>query len=308
MHFQCNPNVCGFCGESGICDCEILDQILDQVDEIEKDKDFLESKQDPPLLYNGRDDDQESLNSNESQETEDQGMMEMVIVHPCAAKKEVFNTYGYHPNSYLLNRYGFCEEDNPHDVLNIHKQDIISIFQQLPVQQLSKRLLLWEKNGRVYCNNIQKKMDILRDIEVSQEEAENYIEGEDEDDDLEDFFHLDYNSDPSFDLYCFLQLMLMKISVLKIFMANVSKLEAFIGKLADIKWNNDKSLPLSLPMQQIIYQICEARKSKYSTTLLEDLSLYDSIKITDQHKLKSALILRISDKKIIKRFLDKSGV
>lgn len=298
MHFQCNSNVCGLCGEAGLCDCDILDHVTEIDNPVSKD---LET----PIL--------EENNSN-IQDEEDEGIMEMVVVNSCSSNEEVFNTYGQHSNSYLLNRYGFCEEDNPNDVVNFEMQDVINLLKQLSILNLSKRLSIWETLGRDLCHKFQKRFDILRDIDLSKEEMEEYIGEEDEDDEeqLDDGFYLDHNQNPSFHMYCFLHLMLMNKSTLNMYIINNKKYKLLLEKMADKMWNSAKiletgifPLPMSLPLMQVINILCRNRISKYPTTLVEDLALYKTIKDTDQQKLKSALILRISDKSILAGFLNK---
>lgn len=288
VHFQSNSDVCASCGESGLCDCDILDHVADM-------NNNTEIKTSPQLFEN---------DDNNSQDGEDEGIMEMVVVNPCSSKKEVFNTYGQHSNSYLLNRYGFCEENNPNDVVNFDQQDIIQVLEQLSIENLDKRLDLWDRSGRNLCHRLQNRIDIRRELDLSQEEMEQYNE-EDDDEIMDDLFYLDYNHKASFHLYCFLHLMLMKSSVLNTLIRDTSKYEMLIEKMAYKMWNADKSLdtglPLSQEMMQLIYLLSDNRLAKYPTTLAQDLELMESFK--KSNKLKNALILRLSEKRILTGFL-----
>jgi hypothetical protein len=292
VHFQCNSNVCQYCGESGICDCEILDHINELGN-----------------MYQENVENDCTPKDNDLEET-DEEIMEMVVVKPCERNEEVFNTYGHHSNSYLLNRYGFCEENNPNDVINFEREDVLDLLKQLSIKSLSKRIVFWGKMGRKLCHKLEKMYEIQKEVDFSEENIQEYVEQE-SDEALDDEFYLDFYHQPSFQLYCFLQLMLMKSSTFNTFSSDISKYESLIESLASKKWGADKvfnnggdDLLISTQMSQIIYILCKDRLAKYPTTLMEDVNLYDSIRETNQLKLKSSLILRISDKKILHGFLD----
>lgn len=296
MHLQYNSNVCELCGESGICDCAILDHVneLGNLNDMGNDCSSIPEKQ---------------VSDNDLEE-EDDGIMEMVVVNSCDSKNEVFNTYGQHSNSYLLNRYGFCEENNPNDVINFDMEDVLYLLKQLSIKFMSKRIEFWEKLGRKLCYKFENMIQIQRELNLSKEEMQHYDE-EENDEPLDDGFYLDYYHQPSFHLYCFLQLMLMKITTLNILTTDIAKYETLIEKLACRKWSSNAKLgdetnvlPISTSMGQIIYILCKDRLAKYPTTLDEDLEVYDNIRETDQQTLKSLLILRISDKRILNGFID----
>jgi hypothetical protein len=236
--------------------------------------------------------------------------MEMVVVRPCEINEEVFNTYGNHSNSYLLNRYGFCEENNPNDVINFEKVDVLDLLKQLSIKLLSKRIVFWEKMGRKMCHKLETMHEIQKEVDFSEENIQEYVE-EENDTVLDDGFYLDFYHQPSFHLYCFLQLMLMTSSSFNTLSTDITKYESLIEKLAYRKWSSDiavgegdDDLKISKQMSQIIYLLCKDRLAKYPTTLMNDVDLYDSIRKTNQQKLKSSLILRISDKRILHGYLD----
>ncbi|KAJ2713181.1 hypothetical protein H4R19_002383 [Coemansia spiralis] len=53
------------------------------------------------------------------------GTLDMVVVKPCKAGSEVFNTYGDHGSAYLLHRYGFCDSGNPFDSVGLDTADVL---------------------------------------------------------------------------------------------------------------------------------------------------------------------------------------
>ncbi|KAJ1680380.1 hypothetical protein EV182_000101 [Spiromyces aspiralis] len=55
------------------------------------------------------------------------GYLDMVVVRPCQADREVFNTYGEVSSSHLLYRYGFCDINNPFDTVNVRGESVFSI-------------------------------------------------------------------------------------------------------------------------------------------------------------------------------------
>eukprot|EP00958_Prasinococcus_capsulatus_P003489 scaffold318_cov396-Prasinococcus_capsulatus_cf.AAC.12 len=62
---------------------------------------------------------------------EDSNTLQMIATRNIAANEEVFNTYGPLGNSELVLRYGFFEEDNPHDAVTLYHHDLRDALDEL---------------------------------------------------------------------------------------------------------------------------------------------------------------------------------
>ncbi|TPX37021.1 hypothetical protein SmJEL517_g00802 [Synchytrium microbalum] len=85
-------------------------------------------------------------NKYESEEEDDIGdTLQMRIIKCCSRNTEVFNTYGSHNNTTLLSRYAFTEPNNPYDITCIPWHNIITVLSShLPPKHL-KRVEWWQQ-------------------------------------------------------------------------------------------------------------------------------------------------------------------
>lgn len=108
-------------------------------------------------------------------EDDDEDMMEMVVVEPVLAGQEVFNTYGNHSNASLLNKYGFCEPNNPYDVVTVSMPMVVDILtpKHFTKAHLESRI------GFYFENRHDVFMDVFMDEEMDPEELEHELSIED---------------------------------------------------------------------------------------------------------------------------------
>lgn len=93
-----------------------------------------------------------------SESHKEDDFIEMELIKTIQPGQEIFNSYGDYPNGILLARYGFCEANNPFDVVHLVKEMEYHTNQD---PQLDKRLHWWKKKGygqfqrgELECGNI----------------------------------------------------------------------------------------------------------------------------------------------------------
>ncbi|KAL1341888.1 hypothetical protein HN51_028436 [Arachis hypogaea] len=85
---------------------------------------------------------------------DDPSMLEMIVVKDVSSGAEVFNTYGLMGNAALLHRYGFTEQDNPYDIVNIDLEMVIQWCSSLFSDRHSRsRVSLWRRLGYSACGD-----------------------------------------------------------------------------------------------------------------------------------------------------------
>lgn len=63
----------------------------------------------------------------------------MEVVRPAEKGDEVFNTYGQLGSAALLARYGFCDQDNPHDFVLVSEETLLESAERALKQQSEGR-------------------------------------------------------------------------------------------------------------------------------------------------------------------------
>ncbi|KAJ1341038.1 hypothetical protein BSLG_004508 [Batrachochytrium salamandrivorans] len=146
VHFETNAQVCYYCGASGPCDCDLISDLddddagdqewedLSNDDDCAKNENADDDNDDdmecsdvesassyPSALYcsNADNSDDENVDSDENGSSSD--VIEMIVILQVERGEEIFNTYGVHSNSDLLNRYGFAEANNPYSINDLQK-------------------------------------------------------------------------------------------------------------------------------------------------------------------------------------------
>lgn len=150
VHFQTDFDVCEACGELEYCQhqyAEYLkhgsgDENEDEWSDVEGDDDDMEdaaSVEEEEEEENEEDEalqDLEELENakvdfwkdeeDENDDDENKDTCDMVLDKPVKAGAEVFNTYGPLPNVILLNKYGFCHDDNKNDYISVAQDNVFS--------------------------------------------------------------------------------------------------------------------------------------------------------------------------------------
>jgi hypothetical protein len=161
--------------------------------------------------------------------------IEFRAVRECTSGEEIFNTYGKHSNTYLLMKYGFCEQKNPFDVISFSMADVVTAVEKSTAGDVEERTAWWLEHGYHIANDAeQPEEDQGGDHEEGEEVEEDECGGgevvddeggedgdshgedhdEDEeadevgqDDEIEDYFQVDSNG-PSSKFRLFLHLLL----------------------------------------------------------------------------------------------------
>ncbi|KAJ3226850.1 hypothetical protein HK099_003962 [Clydaea vesicula] len=115
--------------------------------------------------------------------------LEVVTVQSIKPNSEIFNSFGKLPNSVLLTRYGFVEENNPFDVVHFSEKEFINFAKREKIlgrfneNLLESRINLW-KSCRSRIDLIEEGIDIQ--IENMASEILQTSMGEDFQMDIED--------------------------------------------------------------------------------------------------------------------------
>ncbi|XP_027364587.1 ribosomal lysine N-methyltransferase 3-like [Abrus precatorius] len=93
--------------------------------------------------------------SNSSSVTEgDTSMLEMIMITDVSSGAEVFNTYELLGNAALLHRYGFTEQDNSYDIVNIDLELLLQWCSSLFSDRHGRaRASLWRRLGYSACGS-----------------------------------------------------------------------------------------------------------------------------------------------------------
>ncbi|KAJ1917646.1 hypothetical protein H4219_003108 [Mycoemilia scoparia] len=82
------------------------------------------------------------------------GALDMVMVKPCLAGQEVYNTYGEHSSGYFLHRYGFCDTENPFDEVHIDSDFVFSTCASMTSPEQAKIVMeLVNTYGDLFFND-----------------------------------------------------------------------------------------------------------------------------------------------------------
>ncbi|KAJ7975551.1 N-lysine methyltransferase [Quillaja saponaria] len=83
---------------------------------------------------------------------DDMTVLEMIMVKDVCVGAEVFNTYGLLSNAALLHRYGFTEQDNLYDIVNIDLELVLQWSRSLYSGRYSRaRVSMWRRLGYSAC-------------------------------------------------------------------------------------------------------------------------------------------------------------
>ncbi|MED6212634.1 hypothetical protein PIB30_085368 [Stylosanthes scabra] len=106
---------------------------------------------DAPQVENGNASDTECLSD---MGDGDPSLLEMIVVKDVSSGEEVFNTYGLMGNAALLHRYGFTEQDNPYDIVNIDLEMVLQWCSSLFTDRHSRsRVSIWRRLGYSGCGD-----------------------------------------------------------------------------------------------------------------------------------------------------------
>ncbi|KAI8092490.1 uncharacterized protein BX664DRAFT_276778 [Halteromyces radiatus] len=142
VHFETDFEVCDACGALEYCEHQYL-QFLENDDNSENDQEMEGSEGE------WSDDDDDDDGEEEEGPLKDLEQMElegidfwkeedddddnkkdtcdMVLDRAAKKNEELFNTYGDHPSITLLNKYGFCYDNNPNDYISVSEDNVVDL-------------------------------------------------------------------------------------------------------------------------------------------------------------------------------------
>ncbi|KAJ1943291.1 hypothetical protein FBU59_002954 [Linderina macrospora] len=160
----------------------LIDNDGNPVEEAEVEAGSDNEDNDPDMAEGNSD--YEDMHSDD-EEGEDEGededkyidTLDMVVVRPCRANNEVFNTYGEHGSSYLLHRYGFCDTGNTFDSVLLEIDDVLEAFK---VAVSEDRAMAVAELFAEYPESFQSRHRAMdQDDDEEEEEHGEHEEGED---------------------------------------------------------------------------------------------------------------------------------
>lgn len=160
-----------------------------------------------------------------------------VVVRVPEAGMEVYNTYGQHSNAYLMMKYGFCEQENPYNVVSIEASELLF------TEGLGRRLEWWELN----CELITNDKDCRLEVDSSSDDDEEVIE-------LTQSFNIDANGTPDPELDGALRVLSLSDKQFKALTCKESSLEVL--KII-------QETLLSTEVKQLLASIIDNRKKSY---------------------------------------------
>lgn len=76
--------------------------------------------------------------------------------------EQIYNTYGPHSNTSLLNRYGFVESNNPNSFISVSRESVLKLIAKS--DDLEDRIAFWEQVGNAIVNEIEEAREHGEDL------------------------------------------------------------------------------------------------------------------------------------------------
>lgn len=199
----------------------------------------------------------------------------------------MFNTYGSLGNAALLHRYGFTEANNPYDIVNIDLELVIDWCSSLFSRRYSRaRVSLWRKLEYYGCDN--------ENIE---------------------YFEISYDGEPQTELLILIYIMLLSEDAFNHFDLTISVSGNFSGVMLYQKgksmWIEDskirKDVLLTKDVRKALVSLAAMREALHGSSHLEE-DLETLCGIQDNRKLYHSLMLRVSERTILKKLRSYAAV
>ncbi|KAH1229966.1 Ribosomal lysine N-methyltransferase 3 [Glycine max] len=214
----------------------------------------------------------------------DTSMLEMIMTKDVSSGSEVFNTYGILGNAALLHRYGFTEQDNSYDIVNIDMELVIQWCSSVFSDRHSRaRVSLWRRLGYSVCG--------------SQDS---------------DYFEISFDGEPQIELLSLLHIMLLpdnayhKLDLSVSVAGNYDESNGTTLLNGDIfpskafNMNNKSLLPKKVC--DALLSLSDMRESLYGLKSIEDdIEALGRCSLIRERKLYHSLMLRINERKILQR-------
>jgi hypothetical protein len=324
VHFETDPDVCLDCGSADYCECGSLASDDENHEDITDSFDNAFARE-PPSLIHSFDSIQTSFLENACNQDESEEFMEFRAVRECEANQELFNTYGNHSNAVLLTRYGFCELDNPFQVVLMDSLQMYEFLQDLlPADTWIERWDFWVRVGSEACfqvdemkrhqaldesdsevesmidSDLDSQPSTLEDESLEGESNEHESQDEYVSKDDEDLFYFNFDGHPSIYFIMLIRWMLITDAAFESWKSKST--EEIVTSIDEClqSYYRAKNSTLIQAIQMIASFFAAKRLKGYSTSLTQDEKALELIGENDIPK-KWALILLISEKRILKK-------
>ncbi|XP_030551347.1 ribosomal lysine N-methyltransferase 3 [Rhodamnia argentea] len=214
---------------------------------------------------------------------EDPAVLEMILVKDVNAGDEVYNTYGTLGNAALLHRYGFTEENNPYDIVNIDIELVLEWSNSLFSNRHSRaRVAMWRRFNYSGC--------------VSQDS---------------EYFEISYNGEPQLELIILLYIMLLPDDAYHILDIAVSTEQAYNldtllsekEKLREAPTSElSEDLLVTEGVCKALLELADIRERLYGPkSIRDDIEALKMCRCSEDRKLCYTLILRVCERRILEK-------
>ncbi|XP_030462802.1 ribosomal lysine N-methyltransferase 3 [Syzygium oleosum] len=214
---------------------------------------------------------------------EDPAVLEMILLKDVKAGDEVYNTYGTLGNAALLHRYGFTEENNPYDIVNIDIELVLEWSNSLFSNRHSRaRVAMWRKLNYSGC--------------VSQDS---------------EYFEISYKGEPQLELMILLYMMLLPDDAYNILDLAVSteqdyNLDMLLSEKDELREAPTSELSKDLLVTEgvckALLELANIREGLYGpNSIRDDIEALNMCRCSEDRKLYYTLILRVCERKILEK-------
>ncbi|TKY51984.1 Ribosomal lysine N-methyltransferase 3 [Spatholobus suberectus] len=214
----------------------------------------------------------------------DTSMLEMIMIKDVSSGAEVFNTYGLLGNAALLHRYGFTEQDNSYDIVNIDLELVLQWCSSVFSDRHSRaRVFLWRRLGYSACGSQNPE-----------------------------YFEISFDGEPQIELLILLHIMLLPDNAyhnldLSVSVAGNCHESSGTTLLNDNifpskAFNMSKKSLLPKNVCDALLSLADMRESLYGLKSIEDdIEALGRCSLVREKKLYHSLRLRINERKILQK-------
>lgn len=214
---------------------------------------------------------------------EEPTVLEMILIKDVKAGDEVYNTYGNMGNAALLHRYGFTEENNPYDIVNIDIELVLEWSNSLFSNRHSRaRVGMWRRLNYSGC--------------VSQDS---------------EYFEISYDGEPQLELIILLYIMLLSDDAYHILDLaasteqdyNLDMLLSEKEKLQEAPTPElSKDLMVTEGVCKALLELADIRERLYGpNSIRDDNEALNTCRCSEDRKLYYTLILRVCERRILEK-------
>ncbi|KAK7391808.1 hypothetical protein VNO78_20230 [Psophocarpus tetragonolobus] len=215
---------------------------------------------------------------------DDTSMLEMIMIKDVSSGTEVFNTYGLLGNAALLHRYGFTEQDNSYDIINIDMKLVLQWCSSMFSDRHSRaRVSFWRRLDYSACGSQNSE-----------------------------YFEISFDGEPQIELLILLHIMLLPDDAyhkldLSVSIAGNCVESSGTTLLNDNifpnkAFNTSKKSMLPKNVCDALLSLADMRESLYGLkSIEEDIEALGRCSLVREKKLYNSLVLRINERKILRK-------